>query len=239
MNVMKHFVLIPTVTMALTLATTGVLSQDGKASQGAAEPDAQIVVNGKVLGQEELDLLEQLGRQYGAHAVPGRYWYDRLTGLYGLEGGPTVGQVSTGSADRWPAARGRLGRNQQRLGQRPTPDDVGGRLRRQVHDADSRPLLDGRAGELRSRGRTDDVQPGGAVRAVRRRLLPRQVRLGAERRHDEWRDVPQLERFDHERDLRAGRRLHLLVSSSKNGVDTGGRSKGLPLHAQPPERFDV
>ena len=58
-----------------------------------AQEQTAFVVNGKALSADEVDYLNKLARQYGAEAIPGRYWYDRSSGLYGLEGQPTAGQI--------------------------------------------------------------------------------------------------------------------------------------------------
>ena len=57
----------------------------------AAEPT--FVVNGKRLEASEVQMLRELAAQYGVEPVPGRYWYDPISGLYGAEGGPTAGQT--------------------------------------------------------------------------------------------------------------------------------------------------
>ena len=59
----------------------------------AAPPDAPaIVVNAQPLSGEERRLLRRLGVQ----AWPGRYWYDRVLGAWGLERGPTAGFIAPG-----------------------------------------------------------------------------------------------------------------------------------------------
>jgi len=45
-----------------------------------------IVVNGQPLSMQEV-------LHYGVDLPPGRYWYDQVSGLWGVEGGPTVGQI--------------------------------------------------------------------------------------------------------------------------------------------------
>ena len=49
-----------------------------------------IMVNGTALTQATLASLE---RTYNTPIQPGRYWYDKLSGLCGLEGGPIGGQI--------------------------------------------------------------------------------------------------------------------------------------------------
>lgn len=60
----------------------------------AANATAQeVIINGVRLEQKARDSLE---RAYGARIPPARYWYDRVSGAWGLEGGPTQGQVQAG-----------------------------------------------------------------------------------------------------------------------------------------------
>jgi hypothetical protein len=61
----------------------------GLAPQGALAQDSAILVNGQALTAEEV-------AYYGADLPPGRYWYDRVSGLWGAEGGPSVGQIMAG-----------------------------------------------------------------------------------------------------------------------------------------------
>lgn len=54
----------------------------------------RVLVNGEPVSQE--DFVRELGR-YGialtAQVPDGAYWYDRFSGLWGVEGGPTLGQM--------------------------------------------------------------------------------------------------------------------------------------------------
>jgi len=59
---------------------------------GAAPAQQPVVVNGIALDAQTIG---QLQRAYGA-IVPGRYWYDAVSGLWGREGGPHNGQILPG-----------------------------------------------------------------------------------------------------------------------------------------------
>jgi len=47
-------------------------------------------INGTQLTPAKIASLE---RAYGVPVQPGRFWYDRMSGLFGAEGGPTMGQI--------------------------------------------------------------------------------------------------------------------------------------------------
>jgi hypothetical protein len=70
------------------LAMAGAMAQtqpDGKA----------VVVNGLALPVETLRALQQV---YPVPIAPGRYWYDRISGAWGVEGAPISGQMIAGLA---------------------------------------------------------------------------------------------------------------------------------------------
>ena len=52
-----------------------------------------VVVNGVALPRETLTMLQRI---YPVPIRPGRYWYDNVSGAYGMEGGPIAGQMSPG-----------------------------------------------------------------------------------------------------------------------------------------------
>jgi hypothetical protein len=52
-----------------------------------------VIVNGAPLDARHAAALEQA---YRTRLVPGRYWYDAASGLWGLEGGPSVGLIAPG-----------------------------------------------------------------------------------------------------------------------------------------------
>lgn len=57
-----------------------------------AQPTA-VIVNGIALSRETLAALQRL---YPVPIQPGRYWYDDVSGVYGIEGQPVTGQMSPG-----------------------------------------------------------------------------------------------------------------------------------------------
>lgn len=66
----------------LTLSTACVAGGAGK-----------VIVNGQALSHETLAQLHQL---YPVPIAPGRYWYDPVSGAYGIEGKPVAGQMLPG-----------------------------------------------------------------------------------------------------------------------------------------------
>jgi hypothetical protein len=75
----------------------------------AAAP-TQVFVNGVALQTDQINFLQQ---QYAVRVLPGRYWYDRVSGAWGFEGGPTLGQIypglTVGGPLRADASRGNTG----------------------------------------------------------------------------------------------------------------------------------
>ncbi len=66
----------------LTLSTACVAGGAGK-----------VIVNGQALSHETLTQLQQL---YPVAIAPGRYWYDPVSGAYGVEGQPVAGKMLPG-----------------------------------------------------------------------------------------------------------------------------------------------
>jgi hypothetical protein len=63
------------------------------AQQKTAPAESQgqeVIVNGVRLSNDKIAALQ---KRYGLTVVPGDYWYDRLTGAWGLRGGPAAGLI--------------------------------------------------------------------------------------------------------------------------------------------------
>ena len=54
---------------------------------------ADVVINGVTL---DVQTKAQLERGYGVPIKPGKYWYDNVSGVWGMEGGPAAGQIHPG-----------------------------------------------------------------------------------------------------------------------------------------------
>lgn len=62
-----------------------------------AQQSSEIYVNGALVTQEQIrELQQRMGLPSEAHIPGGRYWYDNISGLWGMEGGPTQGQLLPG-----------------------------------------------------------------------------------------------------------------------------------------------
>ncbi|HKO97278.1 MAG TPA: hypothetical protein VJU86_09815 [Pyrinomonadaceae bacterium] len=68
------------------LAKTQTQSQPQPQS-ATAKPTRQVFVNGVLLRQDQIDLLEQ---KYQTPLPDGNYWYDRMCGAWGMMGGPVL-----------------------------------------------------------------------------------------------------------------------------------------------------
>ncbi|MEL7309922.1 MAG: hypothetical protein AAFN07_00300 [Pseudomonadota bacterium] len=81
--------ILKTVLMGFLIIGAGqALAEDSSSRQ----PVIQVVVNGSTLDRQEVNALISL---YGT-VQPGRYWYDAVSGLYGMESGPPAGQLHPG-----------------------------------------------------------------------------------------------------------------------------------------------
>jgi hypothetical protein len=63
------------------------------ATAAAAQQSAQVFINRHLLPADTLQLLEQT---FNTRVPAGRYWYDRYSGAWGLEDGPTQGFTLAG-----------------------------------------------------------------------------------------------------------------------------------------------
>lgn len=63
------------------------------AQPAAPAQQAEIVINGRALNDQEMQTVQQLAARYNTQPIPGRYWYDHMSGLYGYEGQGTLGQL--------------------------------------------------------------------------------------------------------------------------------------------------
>lgn len=65
----------------------------GVSTANAADRASPVIVNRVALSTETLTALQRI---YPVAILPGRYWYDAVSGAYGVEGGPVAGQMSPG-----------------------------------------------------------------------------------------------------------------------------------------------
>lgn len=95
--------LLPVAVLAL-LAATAVWAQ------GDAR---RIVINGKPVDAKEMETIRALERRFSVQVIPGEYWYDPRSGLYGAEGhgafGQTVPNLMIGGKLREDASKGDTG----------------------------------------------------------------------------------------------------------------------------------
>jgi hypothetical protein len=57
---------------------------------GDASTGTKVIINGITIPKDKITSLEHT---YGVPIQPGRYWYDKISGLWGVEGGPLMGQI--------------------------------------------------------------------------------------------------------------------------------------------------
>ena len=63
-------------------------------SHARGQAAGDIYVNGERLSEETISALKQIhGIPPTVPIEPGRYWYDPMSGLWGVEGGPAMGQL--------------------------------------------------------------------------------------------------------------------------------------------------
>jgi len=65
----------------------------GMSTANAADGASAVIVNGVALSAETLTALQRI---YPVSIQPGRYWYDTVSGAYGVDGSPVAGQMSPG-----------------------------------------------------------------------------------------------------------------------------------------------
>jgi len=53
----------------------------------------EVTINGRALTEQQITAFEEL---YGAKPLPGNYWYDPISGLYGVVGFPAFGFMYPG-----------------------------------------------------------------------------------------------------------------------------------------------
>ena len=76
------------------LLAPGVLLLACSASAGAAHAQEGVVVNGVRVTQEEfVQAFARFGIPLQIQIPDGRYWYDAVSGLWGVQGGPALGQM--------------------------------------------------------------------------------------------------------------------------------------------------
>ena len=65
-------------------------SETKPADPGAGSTATQVIINGITVPKDKITSLEHT---YGVPIQPGRYWYDKTSGLWGAEGSPLMGQI--------------------------------------------------------------------------------------------------------------------------------------------------
>ena len=77
------------------LSTPGLNGQDVPSTPIQPDPAAteEVIINGITLSAQQIKEMEQA---YGAKPLPGNYWYDTNSGLYGVVGYPSYGFMLAG-----------------------------------------------------------------------------------------------------------------------------------------------
>jgi len=65
----------------------------GGGSGGPAVPSRSVVINGQRLSDETIATLE---RTFRVRLMDGQFWYDKMNGSWGIQGGPTAGFIMAG-----------------------------------------------------------------------------------------------------------------------------------------------
>jgi hypothetical protein len=74
-------------------ASQNETSASGKSKSQEASIKAKVIINGVVLSEKQIAELEQI---YKVKPLPGKYWYDARSGLYGVVGFPAYGFMLAG-----------------------------------------------------------------------------------------------------------------------------------------------
>jgi len=88
-----HLALVVPLALAATVVQSQTPAPRPAHPTSATPPRSSIVVNGQELSVETVRQLQLL---YPVTIPPGRYWYDPISGVYGLEGQPVAGQMLPG-----------------------------------------------------------------------------------------------------------------------------------------------
>jgi hypothetical protein len=87
MDLVFHYTVVSAVTAPLAGSATIHLSGT---TVGGPAAGGRVYVNDVAISPRKLAKFE---RKFGLQVKPGRYWYDKRSGLWGLEGGPSLGQI--------------------------------------------------------------------------------------------------------------------------------------------------
>jgi hypothetical protein len=86
------YTLILSLSLLFILAAIGAGPNaiDKRADLGEGSTGAKVIINGITVPKDKITSLEHT---YGVPIQPGRYWYDKISGLWGTEGNPIMGQI--------------------------------------------------------------------------------------------------------------------------------------------------